>query len=658
MLDGNLNELVVVKRSGQRISFNGTKIAVAIKHAFDNVYKSAEEEKVNKVYSYVLNFINSNYSDRKTINVEDIQDIIEKTLKEEGFIEVYNAFSEYRVKRSASRDIFDRKQQHKFVRATEKLVLAANDEENNNPTELLLNFGKTISNEFSKAYLIDSKYIRSHDEGTIYIHDLDYYVLGTISNTFIDLTNIPVSDNYFQKIIMTLLNLKKEMYGEECISSIDYLLIPYLLERFKKIFIKTIKSYYELEGFDEYISIKGIENIIQKINTIYIDFSLFDKYLLSERVRKIFESAYSSSIKELKFELKLNIKNLLITLNELKCGIDCDSAYSISIGSCDTKDGIFIRDIYFEVINELDTLDRVTTIYKVKSDEYLEHISKLICLNKNIVVTFVNTSYNKKLYKNDGFKFEVEYFSNGDKITDNVFDRNQTSLGRMMTSKTSINLVRIALNSKNLDEFYNNLSSTLDLVKNELLQEFEYLSSKYKENFEHIFNFNYLIDSEKLENGQKIKKVIKNGTLSIGYIGLAECITLLNGNLNLAENIVKFMKNKCDEYSNEYKLNFALKESCEKCALRYLKALDKSIYGSIIGVTDKDSYGIFSDCLVNETFENRFKIEKELHKYSNGGYKEVIYLPKNYSYKKLYEILLFAKEYDIGYIKIKMGKRE
>jgi len=75
-LDGNLSELVVVKRSGQRISFNGTKIAVAIKHGFDNIRENNEED-VNKVYSKVLEYISSNYSDRKTINVEDIQDIIE-----------------------------------------------------------------------------------------------------------------------------------------------------------------------------------------------------------------------------------------------------------------------------------------------------------------------------------------------------------------------------------------------------------------------------------------------------------------------------------------------------------------------------------------------------------------------------------------------------
>jgi len=659
MLEGDLlQELVVVKRSGQRISFNGNKIAVAIKHAFDNVYEECPEVNVNEIYSKVLEYIEKNYSDRKTINVEDIQDIIENILKESKYTEVYKAFSEYRVKRAASRDIFDRKQQHKFVKATEKLVLAANNGSNSNPTELLLNFGKTISNEFSKAYLIDSKYIRSHNEGNIYIHDLDYYVLGTVSSTFVDLTAINDYNNYFQNIIVTLLNFKKESHGEHSITSIDYLLISYMLDRFKKLFNKFIVNYYKLEGFDSFINFKGIESVITKLNTVFINFSDFNKYVVNERVMKIFEFAYDTAIKELKEDLKTNIKNLLITLNEFNSGIDDRLYYSISIGTNSTKDGKLIQDIYFDVISELDRLDRVTTVYKVKNISNLEYISKLICLNKNIVISFVNASYNKKLLKNDEFKFEIEYFSNGDKISDNVFDRNQTSIGRMNIAKTSINLVRIALNSKNINDFYNTLSNTLELVKNELLQEFEYLSSKYKENFEFIFNSNYMIDNEKLEDNQKIKKVIKNGTLSIGYVGLSECVCLLgNGNKNIAIEIVKFMKNKCDEYSNENKLNFSLRETYEKCALRYLKAIDKSIFGIINCVTDKESYQTFSYSFDSE-IDERFKIEKELHKYSNGGYNEVICLPKNYSYKKLYELLITASKEDIGFIKFKMGKGE
>lgn len=650
-MENLLQELVVVKRSGQRISFNKNKIAIAIKQAFDTVYKDNNEEKVNLVYSKVLDYIENNYSDRKTINVEDIQDIIENVLKEQKFTEVYIAFSDYRTKRAASRDIFDRKQQHKFVRATEKLVHAANDDANSNPTELLLNFGKTISNEFSKAYLIDNKYIRNHNEGNIYIHDLDHYVLGTISSSFIDFTNENIDDDFFDNILITIINFKKESYGEHSIPSFDYIVNPYMLYKFKKILNETVKEYFVFEGYENLINFKGIETIVQKINTIYIDLNLFDKYLINEKTKSIFEYVYNLSINKLKNNLKCNIKKLLNILNNYKFGIDNNNYFSISIGTNDTKDGEFINKIYFEVINELNRLDNVCTIYKAKNINNLEYISKLIYLNKNIAISYINASCNKELLKNNDFKYEVEVFSNGDKITNNIFDKNVTSTGRCIISKASINLVRIALNSKNIDDFYNILSNTLELVKNELLQEFEYISNRCKENFEFIFKSNYLLDNEKIDDGQKIKKIIKNGTLSIGYAGLTECTGLLDkNNTNLAIDIVKFMRSKCDEYGNENKLNFSLRETNEKCALKYLKGVDKAIYGVINSVTDKDYYQTFSDYFNNSDSPERFKITSLLQKYSNGGYSEVIKIDKNYSAEKIYEIIINAYNYDVAFL--------
>ena len=114
------DEIVVVKRSGQRVEFNETKIVVAIKKAFDQVRPVNSEKEINRVYADVVNHINNNYTDRKTINVEDIQDIIETKLKENNCSDVYEAFSDYRIKRANSRKMFAMRQQHKFAKATGK----------------------------------------------------------------------------------------------------------------------------------------------------------------------------------------------------------------------------------------------------------------------------------------------------------------------------------------------------------------------------------------------------------------------------------------------------------------------------------------------------------------------------------------------------------
>lgn len=659
-----IDELVIVKRSGQRVSFNGTKIAIAIKKAFDSVYDDYNEENVNKVYSDVLKYIISNYSDRKTINVEDIQDIIENTLKQNNFIEVYYSFNNYRLKRRASRELFDRKQQHKFVRATEKLVLKAQDEMHSNPTEQLLSFGKTISEEFSKAYLLDSKYVRSHDEGIIYIHDLDYYVLGTTKSSHLDLSYITDYNNYFDKIIESLLNFKKEEYGEHSITSIDYLFEPYVLYKFREIFKLKLNYFLNIEGFIDLISIKALENVIDKIDNIYIDLKIFDKYMLNKKLSMIFEMTYNYTIAELNKNIKDEITKLLTVLNNMDISINPNIGYSVSLGTNKSDMGTFINKIVLSIIGELDRLDNVSVIYKISDNEdILNMVSALILNDKYILIANTNATFNRSEITNN-YKNEIEYFSTGERIKENVIDKNQISVGRMLLSETSINLVRIAFRTNNIKEFYNDLSNTMELVKNELLQTFEYKSNKYKENFKYLFLNNILLDSEKLENGGRIRKVIKNGTLNICYSGLKEVLHILTNKedltldeLKLGTEIVKFMNEKCYSYTNEHKLNFVLKEEYEENVLGYFLSIDKSIYGNIKGITDKDNYYTFYRAFdKNILISDRFKVTSKLEKYSSGGYLDVIHIPKNSSCKKVIDLINNMKEYNLGFLKIVVGK--
>ena len=156
-----LKDLIVVKRSGQRVNFNSTKIAIAIKRAFDSVYDTYDEKDVNKVFSKVVKEIEETYQNRKTINVEDIQDIIEKHLSKLKYNDVYDSFNKYRLRRAASREVFSMKQQHKFVKAIEKIGYTKDSNDTKKPDELLDTFDKTISKEFASAYLIDNKVVRA-----------------------------------------------------------------------------------------------------------------------------------------------------------------------------------------------------------------------------------------------------------------------------------------------------------------------------------------------------------------------------------------------------------------------------------------------------------------------------------------------------------------
>ena len=148
------NDIVVVKRSGQRVNFNPTKVAIAIKKGFDSVYDEYDEKNVNKVKEKVLDYIEKEYKDRKTIGVEDIQDVIEEVLKKQKYDEVYESYKGYRERRTASRDAFVVKQQHKFVKAIESLGLKSAKEEDakrenanvdgDGPMGTMLHFGSTV----------------------------------------------------------------------------------------------------------------------------------------------------------------------------------------------------------------------------------------------------------------------------------------------------------------------------------------------------------------------------------------------------------------------------------------------------------------------------------------------------------------------------------
>lgn len=657
-----LNDLVVVKRSGQRVPFNGTKIAIAIKKAFDSVYSEHHENSINKVYNGVLKYISENYFDRKTISVETIQDIIEDVLKEEKHNDVYDSFNAYRLKRKASRETFEGKQQHKFIKATEKLIFTVQDEDSN-PLELMFKLGKTISSEFAKSYLIDSKYVRSHDEGSIYIHDLDYYALGATFSTHLDLSFITADEYYFEKILKHLLCIKEEQCGEHSVTSIDYLFMPWLLYKFKDIFKRNLMNYLELEGFTNYINTKKIMEIIDKLETIYFKDNIFNKVIYSKRVKNIFDLAYENSIIELEESLKNKLKNLLSSLNDCDHKINYDSGYVISLGSNTSLMGLLINKVYLKILGLLPRLDHITTIYKLTStdSELITEVSNLVLLNKNIAFDYINALFNKKLLIPGDYKNEVEYFSTGERILENVIDKNQTSLGRSIISKVSINLVRLAIESSSIKEFYNNLENMLEFARNELLQTFEYIASKYKKNYKYSFN-DILLDSDKLDEDKKIRKVIRNGTLNIGYVGLTECIMILTNkkdldldDLKIAIDIVKFIRDKTDNFTDEYKLNFVPFETTNKTTLKYFEGIDKSIYGDVIKEGSYEPfYKIFDKLKIS--LEDRLKIESKIHKYSSGGYYELINIPKNLSIKKIMDLILKAKEYELGYFKIEIKK--
>ena len=268
--DEFFDSIKVVKRNGSKVDFNGTKIAMAIKKGFDSIKDEDTEDgeertkyessDIQKVYQDVIDVIKNDYKDKERIKIEEIQDIIEDTLKSDGYQDVYESFSDYREKRAQSRAAFtEDKRSHKFLKTLEGLALksAAEDDtkrengniDGNSAMGTMLQFGSNVSKEFSKTYLMKKKFADAHDDGYIHIHDMDFLAMGTTTCMQIDLDKLFKNGfstghghlrepndimSYSALAAIAIQSNQNDQHGGQSIPAFDYYLAPGVLKTFKK----------------------------------------------------------------------------------------------------------------------------------------------------------------------------------------------------------------------------------------------------------------------------------------------------------------------------------------------------------------------------------------------------------------------------------------
>lgn len=623
----------MVKRSGQRVEFNSLKIAVAIKNAFDSTPSNYSNNDINKVYDDTLSYIYNNYKDRKTINVEDIQDVIELTLKKDSYNDIYDSFSGYRLRRSESRKSFSVKQQHKFVKAIEKIGCV--DISNYKVGENLEKFGSIISSEYTKSYILDNKYVRAFEEGKIYIHNFLYFHLGYFSNTSLDIRKLADKDEFLFDILNILVRSKEEVKGEVSINGFDDILSKYYVDKFKKLFIKKLVDTLSLLGFIDLVNIKKIEDRIFKELSVVIILDNYRDLFVNDVLFNILENIYDMSIMEVFDYMLLNIKKILMLLND---SYRENNFYSISIGNNKTYEGNIIKNIILDLIDEMDYLENICIVYKVCELSDIDKIVKLIYEGKNMKLNILDKENNNN--------YDVEYFSDGTRIYENIYS-DSISIGRMNVANTSINMARLGFIHKSLNkEFYNGLDNLIEFTKNELLIVYENMGNKIKNNYNYLFDGN-IFDDEKLDYGQKIRKVIKNGTLNINLVGLYECALMIDKDKTreIMLKIIKYINKKIILLSIDNKLNFTLSAIVNDASYE-LMDLDKAIYGVIKGINDNDFYrNVMVDCSIEEL--NLYQ------KMFNGGCILEIKLKDKFSLKKIRESIIELVDNYVGIVYIK-----
>ena len=610
-------KLKVVKRSGKKVDFDAAKIALAIKKGFDNIVVSDEdvdtskeysEKDMQKVFQAVINRIAKEYKDEDKIKIEEIQDMIEDEMTKKGYAEVSQSFKEYRERRAQSREMFfDDKKKHKFLKTLEGLGLKSAHEDDTKRENAnvdgdtamgtMLQYGSTVSKEFAKAYLMKKKFADAHDDGDIHIHDLDFMPMGTTTCMQIDLNKLFKNGfstghghlrapkdimSYTALAAIAIQSNQNDQHGGQSIPAFDFYMAPGVLLTFKKQLKQTLSDLLDYAGFDTFVNMNILVREIDKLDTIGVKKEYFDKFIKeNETLERLFEMAIDKALKKTNRITYQAMEAFVHNLNTMHSRAGAQVPFSsINFGTDTSLEGRMVIENYLLAVEaglgHSETPIFPISIFKVKEGiNYNEKdpnydLFKLSCrvsakrLFPNF--SFIDAPFNIPYYKPGDYSTEVAYMGCRTRVLANKVDPDRSVVpGRGNLSFTSINLPRLGLkhgialkqrDKADLDGFFEELDELLELVKDQLLERFEIQCNKRIYNFPFLLGQGVWMDSEKLKPSDRLRKVLKHGTLSIGFIGLAECLKALIGEHHgesekaqkLGLKIIGHMREKCDEY--------------------------------------------------------------------------------------------------------------
>ena len=716
-IEEKLETIEVVKRNGKKVEFDGTKVALAIKKGFDSILIEDErkysEKDIQKVYQAVIKKIAKEYLPLGKIKIEEVQDLIEDMLKKYDYTDVYESFSEYRQRRAAARIAFrDDKIQAKLQKSIEGLGLkSANEEDSkrenanidgNSPMGTMLQYGSTVSREFAKAYLMKPEYAKMHDEGEIHIHDMDFLAMGTTTCCQIDLSRLfkngfdtghgyvrPPQDisTYSSLAAIVIQANQNDQHGGQSIPALDYYLAPGVLKTFKKQFKQTIYDFLDLEGFIGVINIDRIIREIDKIESIDVNLEEFSDYQKgSNRVKEIFKLASEKALQKTDRATQQAMEAFVHNLNTMHSRAGAQVPFSsVNFGTDISPEGRMVtKNLLLATDRGLgngETPIFPVSIFKVKEgvnynkEDPNYDLFRLACkvsakrLFPNFA--FIDAPFNLQYYKPGDVNTEIAYMGCRTRVLADVTSPdNQIVTGRGNLSFTTINLPRLGIkygialkerDKADMKGFYEELGEIMDKVRDQLLERFEVQCSKHSYNFPFLLGQGVWTNGEKLKPTDRLRKVWKHGSLSTGFIGLAECLKALTGehhgeskaSQKLGLEIIKFMRKRCDENSQKYNLNFTcLATPAEGLSGRFT-SIDRAIYGKIKGVTDREYYtnSFHVPVYYNISISDKLKTEAPYHELTNGGHISYIELDGDVASNvdAFEKVIRIMKESGIGY---------
>jgi len=701
---------MIKKRDGRQVAFNIEKIAGAIFKAAQvvggNDYNEAMQLADKVCQRLSVEIIGRNPS------VEEVQDTVEKVLVEEGHAKTAKAYILYRAERTRIREM-----DSTLMRTYEDLTFkSASDcdikRENANidgdtAMGTMLKYGSEGAKQFNEMYVLDPTHSSAHINGDIHIHDLDFLTLTTTCCQ-IDLLKLfhggfstghghlrEPNDitSYAALACIAIQSNQNDQHGGQSVPNFDYAMAEGVTKTFRRLYTNNLaKAVCFTAGRSDFAeALAEFKALAKQVEEQYGLFpKLSDNYDYKSKEWELAAGKYGDKFNELQDTAEKLAENeteratyqameaLIHNLNTMNSRAGAQNPFSsINYGTDTSPEGRMVtRNVMLATeagLGNGETPIFPIHIFKVKEGvNYNEgdpnyDLFKLACrvsakrLFPNF--SFIDAPFNLKYYKEGDYNTEVAYMGCRTRVIGNVHDpEREIVTGRGNLSFTSINLPRLGIEAKgDIDKFYMMLDDKIDMVIDQLVFRFKIQCDKLVKNYPFLMGQGVWIDSEQLGPNDNIAEVLKHGTMSIGFIGLAECLKALTGTHHgesseaqkLGLEIITHMRERLDFESKRTSLNFTLLGTpAEGLSGRFVR-MDKKKYGEIPGVTDRDYYTNSFHIPVHYGISafRKIKLEAPYHALTNAGHISYVELDgdplKNLD--AFEQIVRCMKEEGIGY---------
>jgi len=669
----------IIKRDGRVVLYDQNKIAAAILKAME-VSGDGNAADAARVANNVQRELEAQFTSESP-HIEVIQDAVEQQLMNHGFNNAAKAYILYRANRTRAREAGTSlmKTIDEITNADARLSDMKRDNANidgNTAMGSMLQIGAAGAKAYNEMYLLRPEHAKAYREGDIHIHDFDFYSLTTTCCQ-IDILKLfhggfstghgylrePQSiQSYAALAAIAIQSNQNDQHGGQSIPNFDYAMAEGVAKTYRKAFTRrlrdVVEDYLDLDDAGDEITGVIAEAEAATGETARLESSaafmqavadrLCGRYKMEDGIaKKLVEKAARRSVHKTDRDTKQAMEGFVHNLNTMHSRAGAQTPFSsINYGTDTSAEGrMVIRNILLALeagLGHGETCIFPIHIFKVKEGvNYNEQDPNYDLFRLSMRVsakrlfpnyTFLDSPYNLQYYVKGKPETEVATMGCRTRVMGNVYDPSrQIAYSRGNLSFTSINLPRLAIESKGDEKlFYEKLQAMLELVAQQMLDRFEIQANKHIYNYPFLMGQGVWLDSEKLTMKDDLREVLKHGTLSIGFIGLAETLTALYGqNHGQSEDmqkkgleIIGYMRDYCDKKSQALKMNITLLGTpAEGLSGRFIR-MDQKRYGKIPGVTDREYYTNSFHVPVYQPISvyDKIRLEAPYHALCNAGH--------------------------------------